>query len=79
MVLKSSLDKYKCRIGDRPYFYEVDDFEAVDLNNKRDFEYLEYLIKNDFSNSSNMVKNKKYLNFYKNKLINYEYIRIQND
>ena len=65
-IKKSSLDKYKCRIGNRPYFYEVDDFEAVDLNNKRDFEYLEYLIKNDFSKSSNIVKKQKeYLNFYK--------------
>ena len=33
------------QIGKKPYFYEVDDFETIDLNNKKDFEYLEYLLK----------------------------------
>jgi CMP-N-acetylneuraminic acid synthetase len=63
-IKKKSLDKYKCRIGKKPYFYEVDDFEAVDLNNKKDFEYLEYLIKNNFSKNKNITKKQKeYLNF----------------
>ena len=63
-IKKESLDKYKCRIGKKPYFYEVDDFEAVDLNNKKDFEYFEYLIKNSFSKSKNIKKKQKeYLNF----------------
>jgi len=65
-IKKNSLDRYKCRIGKKPYFYEVDDFEAIDLNNKKDFEYLEYLIKNNFSKSKNIAKKEKeYLNFYK--------------
>ena len=65
-IKKIALDKYKCRIGKKPYFYEVDDFEAVDLNTLRDFEHLEYLIKNTFSNKKNEgKKQKEYLNFYK--------------
>ena len=65
MVSKKFLDKYKCRIGNKPYFYEVDDFESVDLNNKKDFEYLEYLIKNDFLKGNNLVKKQRILKFFK--------------
>ena len=41
-IRKNSLKKHKCRIGKNPYFYEVDDAEAIDLDNYKDFEYLEY-------------------------------------
>tara|TARA_B100000902_G_scaffold399921_1_gene473650 strand:+ start:5284 stop:5922 length:639 start_codon:yes stop_codon:yes gene_type:complete len=44
-IKKNSLIKRKCRIGYKPYFYEVSDIECVDLDNKKDFEYLKYIIK----------------------------------
>ena len=37
--------KKKCRIGSRPYFFEVDDEEAIDLDNEKDFKYLEYYVR----------------------------------
>ena len=42
------LMKKKSRIGDRPYFYEVDDEEAIDLDNLKDLKYLEYHVKKNF-------------------------------
>ena len=33
---KSSLKKYKCRIGRKPFFYETEDEEAIDIDNKKD-------------------------------------------
>ena len=39
---RKSLKKYRCRIGKKPYFYEVSDEESVDLDNYKDFEYLKY-------------------------------------
>ena len=39
------LKKYKCRIGKKPYFLEVGDEEALDLDNYKDFEYLEFYVK----------------------------------
>lgn len=41
-IRKNSLKKYRCRIGSNPYFYEVQDEESIDLDNYKDFEYLEY-------------------------------------
>ena len=35
----------RSRIGDKPYFYEVSDEEVIDLDNLKDFEYLEYYVK----------------------------------
>ena len=35
----------RSRIGDKPYFYEVGDEEAIDLDNLKDFEYLQYYVK----------------------------------
>ena len=40
-----ALQKLKCRIGKRPYFFEVPDRESLDLDNKKDFEYLKYFVK----------------------------------
>ena len=65
-IKKKALEKNKCRIGKKPYFFEVDDFETIDLNNSKDFEYLEYLIKNNLSDKKKFRKKKrvlKYLNF----------------
>ena len=42
-IKKQSLKKRRCRIGYKPYFYEVSDIECVDLDNKKDFEYLKYI------------------------------------
>ena len=40
-----------------------DDFETIDLNNKKDFEYLEYLLKYRLLKKKNFKKKKKqYLN-----------------
>ena len=52
MVLKRKhLKKHKCRIGKKPFFYEVSDEEALDLDNHKDFEYLEYYVKKYLSRS----------------------------
>tara|TARA_B100000029_G_scaffold507836_1_gene593367 strand:+ start:137 stop:799 length:663 start_codon:yes stop_codon:yes gene_type:complete len=44
-IRKNILSKRKSRIGKKPYFYEVADEEAIDLDNLKDFEYLEYYVK----------------------------------
>ena len=44
-IRKNILSKRKSRIGNKPYFYEVADDEAIDLDNLKDFEYLEYYVK----------------------------------
>ena len=41
---KKTLKKFKCRIGKKPFFYFVDKNEAIDLDNKEDFKYLEYYV-----------------------------------
>jgi CMP-N-acetylneuraminic acid synthetase len=62
-IKKEALDKFECRLGANPYFFEVDDFEMIDLNNKKDFEYLEMLINFDtIKNKEYKKKIKKYLN-----------------
>lgn len=43
-IKKSSLKKYKCRIGRKPFFYEIEDEEAIDIDSKKDIEYLKYQI-----------------------------------
>ena len=40
-----ALKKYRCRIGKKPFFLEVGDEEALDLDNYKDFEYLEFYVK----------------------------------
>ena len=44
-IRKKILLRKKTRIGNKPYFYEVSDEEAIDLDNLKDFEYLEYYVK----------------------------------
>lgn len=38
------LKKIKCRIGNSPYMYQVGDDEVIDLDNKKDIEYLKYYV-----------------------------------
>ena len=44
-IRKNALKKRKCRIGNKPYFFEVDDEEALDLDNYKDFKFLEFYVK----------------------------------
>tara|TARA_Y100000992_G_C21214617_1_gene467208 strand:+ start:35 stop:688 length:654 start_codon:yes stop_codon:yes gene_type:complete len=44
-IRKKVLKKKKCRIGNKPYFFEVSDSETIDLDNKKDLEYLKYVLK----------------------------------
>ena len=44
-IRKKALKKYRCRIGNKPFFFEVDDDESIDLDNTIDFEYLNFRIK----------------------------------
>lgn len=37
-VFKKSLKKYNCRIGSNPIFYQVEAFEAIDLDTIKDFD-----------------------------------------
>jgi len=41
----SALKKYKCRIGKKPFLYEVDHNESIDLDTEEDFFFLKYLLK----------------------------------
>lgn len=47
-IRKKALKKYRCRIGKKPFFFEVDDNESIDLDNVKDFEYLNFCIKRKF-------------------------------
>ena len=44
-IKRKALIKNRSRVGKNPYFYEVSDEEAIDLDNHKDFEYLEYYVK----------------------------------
>ena len=45
-IIKKSLIKYKSRIGKKPFFYEVSDNENIDLDNEKDFRFLEFVLNN---------------------------------
>ena len=45
-IKAKTLKKIKCRIGKKPYFYEIDDYESLDIDNKKDIEYLKYQVSN---------------------------------
>ena len=45
------LKKTKCRIGKKPYMYQVCDEEIIDLDNKKDFEYLKFYVKKNPSST----------------------------
>ena len=40
---RASLDRYRCRIGRRPYIHFVSKFEAVDINTEEDLRIAEYV------------------------------------
>lgn len=42
-IKKSSLEKYKCRIGKKPYSYIINKFEAVDINTEEDLKLAEFI------------------------------------
>ena len=42
-IRKESLEKYRCRIGRKPYIHIVNKFEAVDINTEEDFKIAEYI------------------------------------
>ena len=44
-IKKNVLKKVKCRIGNRPFLFEVNDEESIDLDNTRDFQYLKFVFK----------------------------------
>ena len=46
-IKKNSLKKCKCRIGSKPYFFEVSDEESIDLDNQKDFEYLKFILEKE--------------------------------
>ena len=39
-IRRKALIKYKCRIGKKPFFYEVSNSESLDLDNYEDFRFL---------------------------------------
>lgn len=42
-ITRESLNKYRCRIGRKPYIHIVNKFEAVDINTEEDFRIAEYI------------------------------------
>lgn len=42
-ITKASLEKYRCRIGRKPYIHYVNKFEAVDINTEDDLKIAEYI------------------------------------
>ena len=42
-ISRDSLDKYRCRIGKKPYIHTVSKFEAVDINTEEDLKIAEYI------------------------------------
>ena len=42
-ISRESLDKYRCRIGRKPYIHVVSKFEAVDINTEEDLRIAEYV------------------------------------
>lgn len=42
-IRKESLQRYRCRIGRRPYIHIVSKFEAVDINTEEDLKVAEYV------------------------------------
>ena len=44
-IKSEALKKRKCRIGYKPFFYDVSEKEAVDLDNEIDYLYLKSFLK----------------------------------
>jgi len=52
-IKRNALLANKSRIGKSPYFFEVTDAEAIDLDNEFDFKLLEFYVQNYISCSNN--------------------------
>ena len=44
-IKREALKKYKSSIGKNPFFFEVDDHEALDIDNKKDLSYFKYILR----------------------------------
>ncbi len=44
-IKRKSLIRYKCRIGNKPFFYNVNEKESIDLDTKQDFKILKLYLK----------------------------------
>lgn len=42
-ITREALEKYRCRIGKKPYIHIVNKFEAVDINTEEDLKVAEYV------------------------------------
>lgn len=40
---RDALERYSCRIGQKPYIYTVSKFEAVDINTEEDLRIAEFI------------------------------------
>ena len=45
IISKKDMIKYRNIVGEKPLFYKLDDFEAVDIDNPIDFEFAEFIYK----------------------------------
>ena len=43
-IKKDTINKYKCRIGNKPIFHFVDFIESLDIDDSEDFKVVNYLI-----------------------------------
>ncbi len=44
-ITSEAVSKFNSRIGEKPYFYVLDDKQKIDLDTEEDFRLLEYLVK----------------------------------
>ena len=44
-IKSKSLNKRKCRIGQKPFFFKLDAKESLDIDNKSDLDYFRYCLK----------------------------------
>lgn len=49
-ICRASLERYRCRIGRKPYIHTVSKFEAVDINTEEDLEIAKYIGKTVWGN-----------------------------
>lgn len=49
-ICRASLERYRCRIGRKPYIHTVGKFEAVDINTEEDLEIAKYIGKTVWGN-----------------------------
>ena len=47
-IRKEILSSKKCRIGEKPYFLEVNEIESIDIDTNFDFQFAEYILKTNY-------------------------------